>query len=95
MVLKNSTNQNGQNFRDVRNDIKKTINKKITQFNIKILCPKNSKGIWKAIHFFLSPNGNMLKAGQSPRNKFFNETPERLMRNNPANNDVIMSYIDS
>ena len=27
-------------------------------------------------------------------NKFFNETAERLLRNNPANDDVIMGYID-
>ena len=42
----------------------------------------------------LSPSGSMLKADQSALNKFLNEAAERLVTNNPANYDVIMSYID-
>ena len=36
----------------------------------------------------------MVEADQSALNKFLNETAERLVTNNPANYDVIMSYID-
>lgn len=36
------------------------------------------------------PNRNMLKADPTSLNKFFNETVEQLVRNDPAHNVVIM-----
>ena len=55
---KNPTNE--RDFRDVRNEIKESINKEKRQFYGKILCLKNSKKIWKVIHHILRPNGNTL-----------------------------------
>ena len=43
---------------------------------------------WRVIHCILSPNLNTLKANLTALNKFFNETDERRVRNNPAS-DVI------
>ena len=92
---KNPTDENWETYRDSRNKIKKAIKEKRTQFYRKVLSSKNSKEIWKVIHRILNTNMNTLHADPSALNVFFNKTAERLVGQNAATDDDILSYIDS
>ena len=92
---KNPIDENRGTFRESRTKIKKAIKEKKTQFYRKVLSSKNSKEIWKVIHRILNPNMRTLQADPFALNEFFKKTTERLVRQNPATDDVILSHIDS
>lgn len=47
------------------------------------------------VHCILNLDGNSLKPDPTALNKLFNGPAEQLVRNNPSNNDIIVSYINS
>ena len=91
---KNPTNENWGTYRESRNKIKNAIKEKKTQFYGKVLPSKNSKEIWKVALHILNPNTSTVRADPSALYEFFNKTAERLVGQNAATDDVILSHTD-
>ena len=91
---KNPTNENWGTYRESRNKIKNAIKEKKTQFYGKVLPSKNSKEIWKVALRILNSNTSTVRADPSALYEFFNKTAERLVGQNAATDEVILSHTD-
>ena len=80
-----------ENFRAIRNKIKKVINEKKRSFYKKVFQSKSKNDIWNVIH----RNPKTLKVDPEKLNEFFNKTAQRLVGERKTDNVTLRSYISS
>ena len=70
-------------FRKIRNKIKKAIRAVKSIFYKQALPSKRQKEVWNTIHCILHPNPQTIKANPETLNKHFNTTAQRLLNSAP------------
>ena len=82
-------------FRKIRNEIKKAIRAAKSIFYKRALSSKRPKEVWNTIHRILHPNPQTIKANPETLNKHFNTTAQRLLNSAPKTGSMLNELIES
>ena len=93
-IAHSTQNENDWNeFRAVRNNLKKVIKSSKKRFYTKALSSKNPKEVWQVIHRILKPSDSRISANPSQLAEYFSSTAPRVTGKDTARN--LSSFVDS
>ena len=83
-----------ENFRKIRNELKRDIRTAKSTFYKQALSFKRPKELWNTIHRILHPNPQKIKADPDILNKHFSTTAQRLLNSKPKTENILHDLID-
>ncbi|MEO0684074.1 MAG: hypothetical protein AAFY76_03245, partial [Cyanobacteria bacterium J06649_11] len=83
------------NFRRIRNEVKKIIREAKSTFYKRALSSNRPKEVWNTIHRILHPNPQTIKADPETLNMHFSTTAQRLLNSTPKSEEMLNELIEN